>query len=128
MVPLRCASRFFFFSRSRSLTPSSHSHFFAQLGRVGLDGWIKGILGTYMRAKEKNLERRPDGIDDEQVISSARSYRRTSRTRLPGVSFGSRPDDDGHGARRNEARHRRSRFASIPIIFPNDWLTVLREG
>src|SRR6266478_6370541 len=38
------------------------------LGLVGLDGWIKGILGTYMRAKE-NLERRPDDIDDEQVTT-----------------------------------------------------------
>ena len=30
--------------------------------------------------------------------------------------------------RRGAARHRRSWFASFPLFFCDDWLTVLREG
>ena len=44
---------------------------------------------------------------------AARPDRRAARAWLPDAAFGPCADDDGHGARRDEARRRRSRSVSI---------------
>ena len=54
-----------------------------------------------------------------------RSYGRVTYARFPDATSRSRTDDNGHCARRDEARHRRSRFVPQPLTHHTPGLLVL---
>ena len=54
-----------------------------------------------------------------------RSYGRVTYARVPDATSRSRTDDDGHCARRDEARHRRSRFVPQHLTHHTPGLLVL---
>ena len=114
----------FLFGVRASLSPSHILIPFLSL--AGLIGYPRYVLrGTAYTCERAN--RNPEGgaACDASCVSmvvmtmmnrrrpSTRPYRRTSRARFPNASFGSRPDDNRHGARRDEARRRRSWFVFL---------------